>query len=160
RLEPRRVPRGVRRAGGRRAVPGTGSTGAHLVSERWTGAECAAAWSVKPATWLGYVSRGQAPQPLSGPDAQGRRQWGAEGGSRCGVSLGWTRRPERAGRDAMTATRACRGPDDEGTWLSEHAALGHRRLAIIDLPGGRQPMSLSTPDGPLVLVYSGETYNF
>jgi hypothetical protein len=48
------------------------------VSERWTGAECAAAWGVKPATWLGYVSRGQAPQPLAVPDEQGRRQWDAD----------------------------------------------------------------------------------
>ena len=56
----------------------------------------------------------------------------------------------------MTATMACRGPDDAGTWIGTHAALGHRRLAIIDLPGGRQPM---TVDG-VTLVYSGETYNY
>jgi asparagine synthase (glutamine-hydrolysing) len=62
--------------------------------------------------------------------------------------------------DAMTQTMGCRGPDDQGTWITRHAALGHRRLAVIDLPGGRQPMSLETPDGPLVIVYSGETYNF
>jgi DNA-directed RNA polymerase specialized sigma24 family protein len=48
------------------------------VTERWTGAECAAAWGVKPATWLGYVSRGQAPQPLPEPDDQGRRVWDAD----------------------------------------------------------------------------------
>ncbi|MHA6618515.1 hypothetical protein [Pseudonocardia sp. DLS-67] len=47
------------------------------MTERWTSAECAAAWGVKPATWLGYVSRDQAPQPLPEPDAQGRRQWDA-----------------------------------------------------------------------------------
>ncbi|MFF3750170.1 asparagine synthase (glutamine-hydrolyzing) [Streptomyces sp. NPDC002018] len=62
--------------------------------------------------------------------------------------------------DAMTETMSCRGPDDGGTWISGPAALGHRRLAIIDLPGGRQPMTLATPGGTLVLVYSGETYNF
>ncbi|HTU74660.1 MAG TPA: asparagine synthase (glutamine-hydrolyzing) [Trebonia sp.] len=61
---------------------------------------------------------------------------------------------------SMTETMACRGPDDSGTWTARHAALGHRRLAVIDLPGGRQPMSLETPGGPLVIVYSGETYNF
>jgi asparagine synthase (glutamine-hydrolysing) len=55
---------------------------------------------------------------------------------------------------------ACRGPDDQGTWVAQHAALGHRRLAIIDLPGGRQPMSLDTPNGPVAMVYSGEAYNF
>ncbi|AXB44302.1 asparagine synthase (glutamine-hydrolyzing) [Amycolatopsis albispora] len=62
--------------------------------------------------------------------------------------------------DAMTATMSCRGPDDSGTWLGTHAALGHRRLAIIDLPGGRQPMTERTPSGDVVLVYSGEAYNF
>ncbi|MCE3029453.1 asparagine synthase (glutamine-hydrolyzing) [Streptomyces sp. CMSTAAHL-2] len=61
---------------------------------------------------------------------------------------------------AMTETMACRGPDDGGTWTEGPAALGHRRLAIIDLPGGRQPMSLATPEGTVALVYSGETYNF
>jgi len=61
----------------------------------------------------------------------------------------------------MTATMACRGPDDEGTWVDGPAALGHRRLAIIDIQGGHQPMTLQE-DGrtSLALVYSGETYNF
>src|SRR6266496_6698165 len=82
----------------------------------------------------------------------------------CGIA-GWvafdsdlTRQQEIV--DAMTGTMACRGPDDGGTWVRRHAALGHRRLAIIDLPGGRQPMSVETPGGPVVVVYSGETYNF
>ena len=62
--------------------------------------------------------------------------------------------------DAMTATMACRGPDASGTWFAQHAALGHRRLAVIDLPGGAQPMVVRTPDGPVAMVYSGEAYNF
>jgi asparagine synthase (glutamine-hydrolysing) len=85
----------------------------------------------------------------------------------CGIT-GWVsfgrdlsaQQSSQATLDAMTATMACRGPDDTGTWAARHAALGHRRLAIIDLPGGRQPMSLETPEGPLAIVYSGETYNF
>jgi asparagine synthase (glutamine-hydrolysing) len=82
----------------------------------------------------------------------------------CGIT-GWVSfetdlSRERETLDAMTATMACRGPDDAGTWIAPDAALGHRRLAIIDLPGGRQPMSLTTPNGEIVLVYSGETYNF
>ncbi|HEX5400948.1 MAG TPA: hypothetical protein VFX16_01455 [Pseudonocardiaceae bacterium] len=36
------------------------------MSEAWTSADCAAAWGVRTATWLGYVSRGQAPKPLPG----------------------------------------------------------------------------------------------
>jgi asparagine synthase (glutamine-hydrolysing) len=76
------------------------------------------------------------------------------------VSFGRDLRPEQATVDAMTETMSCRGPDDRGTWFAEHAALGHRRLAIIDLPGGRQPMSVETPGGAVAMVYSGETYNF
>src|ERR1700712_1336074 len=62
--------------------------------------------------------------------------------------------------DAMTETMACRGPDASGTYVAGPAALGHRRLAIIDLAGGTQPMSVRTPAGDVVLVYSGEAYNF
>jgi asparagine synthase (glutamine-hydrolysing) len=76
------------------------------------------------------------------------------------VSFGRDLRNEQATVDAMTETMSCRGPDDRGTWFAGHAALGHRRLAIIDLPGGRQPMSVDTPGGAVAIVYSGETYNF
>jgi len=76
------------------------------------------------------------------------------------VSFGHDLRAEKAAVDAMTETMSCRGPDDGGTWFAEHAALGHRRLAIIDLVGGRQPMSVDTPGGGVAMVYSGETYNF
>jgi len=60
----------------------------------------------------------------------------------------------------MTATMACRGPDETGIWLGRHCALGHRRLAVIDLPGGKQPMTTVTADGSVTLVYSGECYNY
>lgn len=60
----------------------------------------------------------------------------------------------------MTLTMACRGPDASGVWSERNAALGHRRLAVIDLPGGGQPMSVSTPQGDVAMVYSGEVYNF
>ncbi|WP_187764706.1 asparagine synthase (glutamine-hydrolyzing) [Saccharopolyspora spinosa] len=82
----------------------------------------------------------------------------------CGIS-GWidfqrdlTR--EQPAIDAMCATMTCRGPDAGGTWVRPHAALGHRRLAIIDLPGGAQPMAAATSDGEVAIVYSGEAYNF
>lgn len=82
----------------------------------------------------------------------------------CGIT-GWVSfdRDLRASAetlDAMTQTMECRGPDDRGTWIEGPAALGHRRLAIIDLPGGRQPMTVETPDGIVAMVYSGETYNY
>jgi asparagine synthase (glutamine-hydrolysing) len=76
------------------------------------------------------------------------------------VSFGRDLHAEQATLEAMTETMSCRGPDDRGTWSAEHAVLGHRRLAIIDLPGGRQPMSADTPGGAVAIVYSGETYNF
>ncbi|MEV5876355.1 asparagine synthase (glutamine-hydrolyzing) [Streptomyces sp. NPDC052101] len=61
--------------------------------------------------------------------------------------------------EAMTATLAPRGPDAGGIWLGERAAIGHRRLAVIDLEGGTQPMP-DRPDAPaLVLSHSGEIYN-
>lgn len=82
----------------------------------------------------------------------------------CGIT-GWVSfdrdlRAEGETLDAMTETMSCRGPDDRGTWAEGPAALGHRRLAIIDLPGGRQPMTAETPEGTVALVYSGEAYNF
>jgi asparagine synthase (glutamine-hydrolysing) len=52
-----------------------------------------------------------------------------------------------------------RGPDDEGLFIHDHVALGHRRLSIIDLsPAGHQPMA--TDDGRLRITFNGEIYNF
>lgn len=62
--------------------------------------------------------------------------------------------------DKMTATMTNRGPDASGTWVRRHVALGHRRLAVIDLVGGAQPMTIQRPDGAVAMVYSGEAYNF
>ncbi len=62
---------------------------------------------------------------------------------------------------AMTETMACRGPDDAGVWADTHAGIGHRRLAVIDIEGGAQPMKAER-DGRVVavLTYSGEVYNY
>ena len=82
----------------------------------------------------------------------------------CGIT-GWVSfhrdlTQHRKNLEEMTETQALRGPDASGVWLSRHVGLGHRRLSIIDLEGGKQPMSVSTDDGSIVLTYSGEIYNF
>lgn len=59
---------------------------------------------------------------------------------------------------AMTATLQPRGPDGEGYHAAPPVALGHRRLSIIDLEGGAQPMSAT--DGRYWIVYNGEIYNY
>lgn len=55
-------------------------------------------------------------------------------------------------------TIAPRGPDDAGVFIGGGAALGHRRLSIIDLKTGHQP--ILSPDGSKAIVYNGEVYNF
>jgi asparagine synthase (glutamine-hydrolysing) len=61
----------------------------------------------------------------------------------------------------MTQTLAQRGPDSEGIWACGHAAFGHRRLAVIDIEGGRQPMRRPGRGGAFaVITFSGEIYNF
>jgi asparagine synthase (glutamine-hydrolysing) len=70
----------------------------------------------------------------------------------------WMADPGVVGR--MAAALVHRGPDSQGVWIDAEAgvALGHRRLAIVDLsPGGDQPMA--SDDGALVLVFNGEIYN-
>ena len=51
-----------------------------------------------------------------------------------------------------------RGPDAEGTWINNQVGLGHRRLSIIDLETGDQPMT--TDNSNIVIVFNGEIYNF
>jgi asparagine synthase (glutamine-hydrolysing) len=58
----------------------------------------------------------------------------------------------------MTGSIAHRGPDDEGYYLSGPIGLGFRRLSIIDLSGGHQPMS--DAEGTVWVVFNGEIYNF
>lgn len=76
------------------------------------------------------------------------------------VSFGRDLTHERQVLNAMTETMACRGPDARGIWIDRHAALGHRRLAVIDPVGGAQPMTVHTEHGDVTLVYSGEVYNY
>ncbi len=69
--------------------------------------------------------------------------------------------PNPDGRDGigrMLHALHHRGPDDEGVYVGEEAVLGQRRLSIIDLAGGRQP--ISNEDGTMWLVCNGEIYNY
>ena len=58
----------------------------------------------------------------------------------------------------MADTIQHRGPDDEGYYVSGPVGLGFRRLSIIDLKSGHQP--LSNEDGTIWIVFNGEIYNF
>jgi asparagine synthase (glutamine-hydrolysing) len=58
----------------------------------------------------------------------------------------------------MNDRQAHRGPDDQGYFIEENVGLGHRRLSIIDLSGGKQPMF--NEDGSVVVVFNGEIYNY
>lgn len=74
----------------------------------------------------------------------------------CGI-CGMVARPDREALGRMAAAMAHRGPDDDGFYLDPRAALGFRRLSIIDLAGGHQP--LTNEDGGVQLVFNGEIYN-
>ncbi len=75
----------------------------------------------------------------------------------CGVDGFWGPRDLEL-LEAMTSSLVHRGPDDAGLLETDAASLGFRRLSIIDLAQGHQPMS--TPDGLVHLAYNGEVYNF
>src|SRR6266566_2912179 len=58
----------------------------------------------------------------------------------------------------MCGVMAHRGPDDEGVYVGDGVAIGMRRLSIIDLGGGDQP--ISNEDGTVWIVFNGEIYNY
>ena len=60
--------------------------------------------------------------------------------------------------ESMTKAIEHRGPDGEGHYVNDEIGLGHRRLSIIDLEGGAQP--ISNEDDTLQIVFNGEIYNF
>ena len=77
----------------------------------------------------------------------------------CGVFNHYDDEP--VGRDdlkRMADTLVHRGPDDEGFYYSGPVGLGHRRLSIIDLEGGHQP--ITNEDETIWVVLNGEIYNF
>ena len=83
----------------------------------------------------------------------------------CGIAGFVEREPDASRRQerAVVLDRMCRliahrGPDDQGTMVDSRVALGMRRLSIIDLAGGHQPMA--TRDGDVTVVFNGEIYNY
>lgn len=81
----------------------------------------------------------------------------------CGIAgfinfQGHDRKCAQARLKRMTDSLVHRGPDEEGFYIDDHAALGHRRLSIIDLAGGHQPMAIE--DGGIQVVFNGEIYNY
>ena len=80
----------------------------------------------------------------------------------CGFVLAYAqtrdRLPDQTLLDRMDTAIHHRGPDEHGQKRCDRAVMGHRRLAVIDLAGGQQPMC--APDGPVWIVFNGEIYNF
>ncbi|MFS8641283.1 MAG: asparagine synthase B [Symbiobacteriaceae bacterium] len=73
-----------------------------------------------------------------------------------GIAGATAARPAAVGR--MLEAMRHRGPDDHGLWVGDAVTLGHRRLAIIDPSGGRQP--IANEDGTVRVVFDGEIYNY
>jgi asparagine synthase (glutamine-hydrolysing) len=74
----------------------------------------------------------------------------------CGIA-GIVSGPQGSRIEAMTRSLAHRGPDGEGYYRDSEISLGHRRLSIVDLEGGWQP--ITNEDDSLVLICNGEIYN-
>src|SRR5579875_2821811 len=77
----------------------------------------------------------------------------------CGIAgfVSTDTRDQRSILERMTSTIAHRGPDGYGFHFDGPAALGHRRLSIIDVAGGGQPMT--NESGDIWLTYNGEIFN-
>ncbi|NYE94302.1 asparagine synthase (glutamine-hydrolyzing) [Psychromicrobium silvestre] len=76
----------------------------------------------------------------------------------CGIAGYFGYGADEAMLKAMSDTIAHRGPDGEGFYTKDQIGFAHRRLAIIDVAHGQEPMI--SQDGQTVLVYNGETYNY
>ncbi|HAN09978.1 MAG TPA: asparagine synthase (glutamine-hydrolyzing) [Clostridiales bacterium] len=81
----------------------------------------------------------------------------------CGI-VGWVNfeeciKDKKYMVESMTETLAKRGPDAAGIYEKENILFGHRRLAIVDLEGGKQPMTRKMGKFEYTLIYNGELYN-
>ncbi|SFB32823.1 asparagine synthase (glutamine-hydrolysing) [Lentibacillus halodurans] len=81
----------------------------------------------------------------------------------CGIAgmVNWRKNvsDERTVLENMTETLTLRGPDDTRIWTDKHAGFGHKRLAVVDIEGGKQPMQKEKGGSMYTLVYNGELYN-
>lgn len=78
----------------------------------------------------------------------------------CGIcgKISWDAPIDVSVVSRMMETMSHRGPDDAGLYSEPYAALGHRRLSIIDLETGKQPLTNET--GSVIVVFNGEIYNY
>ncbi len=80
----------------------------------------------------------------------------------CGICGIYSFDPEdhidRAFLQRMNDALRNRGPDDGGVYVKDNVGLGNRRLSIIDVKGGHQP--IGNEDGTVWIAYNGEVYNF
>jgi asparagine synthase (glutamine-hydrolysing) len=77
----------------------------------------------------------------------------------CGIAIPRSSRRD-VDREVLVRMRdviAHRGPDDAGLYVNGHIGLGHRRLSIVDVAGGHQPMT--NENGSVQIVFNGEIYN-
>lgn len=81
----------------------------------------------------------------------------------CGITgfVDWKRHAHTrlAVLEKMTNTLSLRGPDETNHWIYEHTGFGHKRLSVVDLEGGKQPMRKKKNDFTYTIVYNGELYN-
>jgi len=93
---------------------------------------------------------------------QGRRQKFRRKNYMCGIAgilhFDTNRKVETCMLEKMTRVLHHRGPDGEGIFASKNIGMGHRRLAVIDLATGQQPMF--SEDKKLAIVFNGEIYNY
>ena len=81
----------------------------------------------------------------------------------CGITgfIDWERNLEdqKMVLDTMIEKLTARGPDASGYYIAQHAALGHRRLSVMDPANGAQPMIRQRGGNNYVITYNGELYN-
>ena len=76
----------------------------------------------------------------------------------CGIVSLKSEPPDIELLQRMTWRMSHRGPDEDGFYIDRNAGLGSRRLSIIDLAGGHQP--ISNEDGAKTIIFNGEIYNY